>query len=183
MDGKREYNMSFKIDNMGYENSKKQSLARIECEKLRNDKNKHDVNFYGYSFQVNEPWYCGGSIDSNCKELYNQDLSIISEFDTNKLTLVMSDLKYLQELCQKRLNDITVNKDVYSISIDRHKDGNKKLVSISIYSHTKYMDGYGDESFKNEKEVEHFTFSDTKQYQQDIEDKILELKNIYNITR
>jgi hypothetical protein len=45
------------------------------------------------------------------------------------------------------------------------------------------MDGYGDESFKNEKEVEHFTFSDTKQYQQDIEDKILELKNIYNITR
>ncbi len=172
------------IDDFGSENKNKQNIAREICETLRNDGSKNaTTSFYGYNFDVKEPWYCGGSIETNCQTgmLYGKDLNIIKNFNIGNLERFLDDLSYLKELAEKRIADISRIKGVIELNVERYKEGNKKLCRVFVTTYDLVTDGYSDSEIINKHVIEEFTFSDTLKLQAEIEEKIKELEEKYDV--
>jgi len=170
------------IDGFGSENKSKQNMARKECETLRSDRNgTANISFYGYDFKVREPWYCGGSIESNCRTdtLYGKDLDIITDFSISNLKRFLDELSYLKVLAEKRIADISKTEGVIELNAERYKEGNKKLCRVSVTTYDLFSDGYSDSEIANKHIIEEFSFSDTLKFQTEIEEKIKELEEKY----
>lgn len=172
------------IDSFGAENKNKQDMARKECETLRNNREgKSNTSLYGYEFRVYEPWYCGGSIETNCKTdmLYGKDLDIITDFNTENLKRFLKDLSYLKELAEKRIADISKTEGIINLNVKRYKEGNKKLCRIFVTTYDLLTDGYSDSEIVNEHIIDECILSDTQKEQAEIEEKIKELEEKYNV--
>ena len=172
------------IDSFGYENKNKQNIAREQCETLRNDRNgSATVSLYGYDFKVREPWYCGGSIETNCNAdmLYGKDLDIIADFNIKNLERFLKDLSYLRDLAEKRIADICTTEGITEIHAKRFKEGNKKLCRVFVTMYDLLTDGYSDSEIVRDKILEEYIISDTLKTQTEIENKIKELEEKYGV--
>ncbi len=174
------------IDGFGSENENKQNIARKECETLRHDRNgTANTSFYEYDFKVREPWYCGGSIESNCRTdtLYGKDLDIITDFSISNLKKILDELSYLKVLAEKRIADISKTEGIIKLNAERYKEGNKKLCRVSVTTYDLLSDGYSDSKIANEHIIEEFAFFDTSKFKTKIEEKIKELEEKYGVKR
>lgn len=170
-----------------YKNSLNSSKRHIVNEGFK-DKNtgeriwNNTVVFCGETFNIYEPNFNGGSIESNCKILNGEDFNVIDTFDLKYLEDLEKDILYLQKLINARKNELLPIETKTELIIDKYKDGNKRLCSITIRQYNKQKDIYGDRNITNDYNLEHHIFSDTKANQENINSKIEELKVKYNLT-
>ena len=171
------------IKNFMYENRNKMNLASKECQKIKEFNKEYEVSveLYGSKFNLSCPWHNGGSIDSNCKVLFNKDLNIISEFNIKKLQDLYEDLDYLKELINKRISDIKEKKNVIKYMTSEFKEGNKKFYNISIIKYDMLIDSYNDSKIINKEVIESYKISNTKSNKKEIKSIINELNKKYNI--
>ncbi|HCL4447266.1 TPA: hypothetical protein N2D16_002871 [Clostridium botulinum] len=140
------------------------------------------VKFCGENFKVYDPNYCNGSIKGNCNILKSEELKVIDTFDIKYLENLEKEMSYLQKLINTRKTELLPMEIKTKLIVNRYKEGNKKLCSISIMQFNKQKDKYNDYIENNEKIIEEYKYNDTKPYKKDIDNKIIELKEKYNIT-
>lgn len=144
--------------------------------------NKDSITICNYDFKISDPNYSGGKIESNCKYLpVKEDLNIIDSFDINKLNRLENDVDYLMKLIKIRKQQLNPIKEKARIEIIEFKESNKKMISLEVIKEFYASDTYGDEKLLNWERLGKIKYNNTKQYQDEINNKISELKRQYNI--
>lgn len=140
------------------------------------------VELCGENFEVYEPNFCGGSIKGNCNVLDSEELEIIDTFDIKYLENLEKEMLYLQKLINTRRTELLSIDTKQELIVKRYKESNKKICLVYVRQFNKQKDVYGDYIVTNDKILEEYKYSDTKPIQEEINNKIKELEEKYNIT-
>lgn len=70
-------------------------------------------------------------------------------------------------------------KDSYSVFTKKYRSDKKKMIDVVAVKYRMASDIYGDTKAVEKEELERITFSDTKQYQEEINETVKQLKEKY----
>ncbi len=139
------------------------------------------VELCGEKFETYSPNFNGGSLSGNCKILIEEEFEIINTFDEEYLSKLENEITYIKKLINNRRLEFKPVEIKTKLRSYKHKDGNKKMCCIYVEQYEVHSDTYGDYANENEKILERFDLSDTKQYQDEIEETIKKLEEKYNV--
>lgn len=164
-------------------NFNKQLLVDEAFYKVKDTKdwNNTNIDFCEETFEIYEPNFCGGSIRGNCNILSSEEFKVLDTFDVGYLDELEKEMAYIQKLINTRKSELAPIENKIELNVDRYKLGNKKICLIFVKQFNIHTDIYGDSIETDHKTLEQHKYSDTKQFQEEIDKKIEELKNKYNI--
>lgn len=139
-----------------------------------------NVTLCGEEYHIYSPNYDGGNIEGNC-DILDVEFQIIDSFDKGYLNSLEKDLDYLKKLIAHRKSELSPKVTRHSLYEKRYKSGNTKLCELSVIRYEYVEDIYGDNEITNRESIENYLYSDTKRYQEEIQERIADIRKIYKL--
>lgn len=158
-----------------YLNNSKQSIVDKAF-----SENKDNVTLCGEEYHIYSPNFDSGNIKSNCNIL-NVEFEVMDTFDEEYLKSLEKELDYIKRMVNRRKNELSPTLTKYELHELRYRHGNRKLYSLIVSKCEYKTDIYGDEKLMNKEDVESYLYSDTKRYQEEIKERLEDVKERYKL--